>query len=144
MSKASSFNWKTTLAVIFVIVLIVIMQTFGSELKEPLKNLFESKWINVMVWAYVCGTFSIHRYLYSSKELKTDSFIYKHFGVYADTLFGIGTYGLAGTTSLALLKGLYLQAFYDEKFFNGFVDGTEDGAVGMVGSVGLRKKQKNK
>lgn len=121
MNKANSFNWRTTLSVIFLISLVIIMQTFGTELKEPLKILLESKWINFAVWAYVCGTFSIHRYLYSSKELQTDSFIYKHFGIYADTLFGIGTYGFAGTTSLALLKGLYLQTFYEGNFFHGFV-----------------------
>lgn len=120
MSQAKPLNWKTTGAVVFVIALIIVMQTFGNDIKGPLKNILESKWIVFSVWGYVGGTFLIHRYLYFSSELKKDSFIYKHFGAYAETLFGVATYGIAGTTSLALLKGLYLQTFYDGLYFNGF------------------------
>lgn len=120
MSKAKPLNIKTTGSVIFIIALIVIMQNYSSDIKEPLKIILESKWIGIAIWAYVGGTFVIYHYLYSSNELQKNSFIFKHFGIYADTLFGIGTYGLAGTTSLALLKGLYLQAFYEGKFFSGF------------------------
>lgn len=120
MSKASSLNWKTTISVIFVMALIILMQMFGNEIKGPLKDILESKWVAFVVWGYVGGTFVIHHYLYSSSELKKDSFIYKHFGAYAETLFGIATYGIAGTTSLALLKGLYLQTFYKGMYFTGF------------------------
>ncbi|KFF62226.1 hypothetical protein RC94_08090 [Pectobacterium brasiliense] len=120
MSKSKSLNWKTTFAVAFLISLIILVQFFGNEIKNSVKEILESDWVSIVIWAYVGGIFLIHRYLYSSNELKTDSFIYKHFGAYADTIFGIATYGIAGTTSLALLKGLYLQEFYDGKYFFGF------------------------
>ncbi|WP_281649103.1 hypothetical protein [Parendozoicomonas sp. Alg238-R29] len=89
-------------------------------MKEPLKTMLESGAINTFIWAYVGSVFLLHQYLYGANELKNDSFIYKHFGRYADTLFGIATYGLAGTTSTALLKGLYLQTFYSGMYFTGF------------------------
>ena len=120
MSKPKSLNLRTTGAVVFLIALIVGVQTFGGEIKEPLKAILESGWLSIAAWGYISGTFIIHQYLYSSSELKRDSFIYKHFGVYADTLFGAATYGFAGTTSLALLKGLYLQTFYQQSYFIGF------------------------
>lgn len=120
MSKPKSLNWKSTGAAIFLMALIVAVQIYSSEIKEPLKTILESGWLSVAAWAYISGTFIIHQYLYSSSELKRDSFIYKHFGVYADTLFGAATYGFAGTTSLALLKGLYLQTFYEQSYFIGF------------------------
>jgi len=120
VSKPKSLNLKSTGAAIFLIALIVVVQTFGGEIKEPLKAVLESGWLNIAAWGYIAGTFIIHQYLYSSSELKRDSFIYKHFGVYADTLFGAATYGFAGTTSLALLKGLYLQTFYQKSYFIGF------------------------
>ena len=120
MSKSKSLNLKSTGAVVILIVLIVLMQTYGTDIKGPLKILFESEWLNIVIWAYIAGTFLTHQYLYSSTELKKDSFIYKHFGVYADALFGVATYGLAGTTSLALLKGLYLQTFYEGEYYIGF------------------------
>jgi hypothetical protein len=120
LSKSKSLNLKSTGAVVILILLIILVQTYGTEIKEPLKKLFESKWLNIGVWAYIAGTFLIHQYLYASTELKKDSFIYKHFGVYADALFGVATYGFAGTTSLALLKGLYIQTFYEGEYYIGF------------------------
>lgn len=120
MSKPKSLNFKTTGAVVLLIVLIVLVQVYGSDIKNPLKDILESKLLNIVVWGYILGTFLAHEYLYSSSELKKDSFIYKHFGVYADAIFGAATYGFAGTTSLALLKGLYLQTFYQQEFYIGF------------------------
>lgn len=120
MSKTNNFNFKTTGAVIFLIFLIVVVQIYGSQLKEPLKSILESSWLKMGAWAYISGTFIIYQILFTSNELKTDGFIYKHFGVYADTLFGAATYGFAGTTSLSLIKGLYLQTFYKEEYFIGF------------------------
>lgn len=120
MSNSKSLNLKSTGAVVILIALIVLVQVYGADIKEPLKAIFQSEWLNIAVWAYIAGTFLIHQYLYSSTELKKDSFIYKHFGVYADALFGMATYGFAGTTSLALLKGLYLQTFYEQEFYIGF------------------------
>lgn len=113
-------NLKSTGAVVILIVLIVLVQAYGSDIKEPLRIMLESKWLNIVVWSYIAGTFLTHQYLYASNELKKDSFIYKHFGTYADTLFGVATYGFAGTTSLALLKGLYLQIFYAKEYYIGF------------------------
>lgn len=120
MSNNKNFNLRTTGAVIFLICLIIAVQIYGSDIKEPLKNILESSWLNVCAWAYISGTYIIYQYLFSSSELKTDGFLYKHFGVYADTLFGAATYGFAGTTSLSLIKGLYLQAFYKKEYFIGF------------------------
>lgn len=120
MKKSKKFNFKATGALLFLILIIVALQVFGSDIKEPLKKVFESGWLNIVAWAYIGGTYLIHQYLYSSTELKSDSFIYKHFGIYADAIFGAATYGFAGTTSLALLKGLYLQTFYNKESFIGF------------------------
>lgn len=120
MKNSNALNYKTAAAVIFLIALIILMQVYGSSLKDPLKNILESKWLSIFLWAYIAGTFVTHKYLYSSNALEKDSFIYKHFGSYADTLFGIATYGFGSSTSLALLKGLYLQVFYEESYFNGF------------------------
>lgn len=118
--KKASVNYKWTFSLLFLIGLIIIIQVFGSDMKQPIKELFESGWLSIVLWAYVAGVFSVHRYLFATYELANDSFIFKHFGTYAETLFAIGTYGLAGTTSVALLKGLYLQTFFEGQYFTGF------------------------
>lgn len=43
--------------------------------------------------------------------------IFNHFGKFADTAFAIITYGLASTTSAAILKGVYAQQFFNEKVY---------------------------
>ena len=44
-----------------------------------------------------------------------------HFGKFADSAFATITYGLASTTSAAILKGVYIQQFFQEKvYFNHF------------------------
>lgn len=118
--KAKTLNIKTATSVTFLIVLLVVMQVYGQDVKTLTKTILESDLINLLILAYIIGTLTIHGYLYSSRELQKDSFIYKHFGKYADAVFEVATYGLAGTTSLALLKGLYLQTFYEAQYFNGF------------------------
>ncbi|MEE9694016.1 hypothetical protein [Aeromonas hydrophila] len=120
MSKKSSVNYKWTISIFIFMLLILLAQIFSGEMKEPIKKILESGWLSRFLWTYVVGVLCIHRYLFASYELAKDSFIYKHFGAYADTLFGIGTYGVAGTTSIALLKGLYMQAFYKGEYFFGF------------------------
>lgn len=120
MSKSKPLNIKTTCGVVFLISLIIVVQAYGDEIKEPVKAVFESGWLDIAVWGYVLGIFAIHKYLHSSNELQNNSFLYRHFGRYAEAVFGAATYGLASATSLALLKGLYLQAFYEKSYFVGF------------------------
>ncbi|MDD9175496.1 hypothetical protein ERW49_08420 [Aliivibrio finisterrensis] len=120
MSNNTSVNYKWTFSIFFLMFLILFVQLFGTDMKEPIKAVLESGLLNKLLWAFVAGVLFIHRYLFASYELAKDSFIYKHFGAYADTLFGIGTYGVAGSTSLALLKGLYMQTFFQGKHFIGF------------------------
>ncbi|EGQ9967360.1 hypothetical protein V9789_004398 [Vibrio vulnificus] len=120
MSKKASVNYRWTISIVAFICLMLTAQAFGSDMKEPIRNILDSGWLSKFLWAYVASILSIHRYLFKSYELAKDSFIYKHFGAYADTLFGIGTYGVAGTTSLALLKGLYMQTFFSGEHFIGF------------------------
>lgn len=122
MSKSKPLNIKTTLGVIFLISLIVAAQANGETIKGPIKSALESGWLDIAVWGYVLGTCAIHKYLYSSNELQNNSFLYRHFGNYAEAVFGAATYGFASATSLALLKGLYLQTFYAESYFVGFAN----------------------
>ncbi|WP_339387633.1 hypothetical protein [Vibrio caribbeanicus] len=120
MNKSTPINKKLTGSIILCIVFILFAQAYQSDLKNLMKTIFESGWLSKILWTYVICVLCFHRYLFASYELAKDSFMYKHFGTYADTLFGISTYGVAGSTSIALLKGLYMQTFFDGKHFMGF------------------------
>ncbi|MNI34911.1 hypothetical protein D3C73_889210 [compost metagenome] len=120
MKKPSKINKKYTFFLLLMITIIILMQIYGHEIKKPIKEIFESDLLGVILWGYIIGTFCIHKLIYGTTTLKSDSFILKHFGSYADLCFGMTTYGLAGTTSLALLKGLYLQQYFNSIYFIGF------------------------
>lgn len=114
------FNLRISLALLFVIVVFVCIQVFGSELKYPVRAVLESDLSRILLWAYVGGVVLIHGALYPRVASEKTGFLYKHFGSYAETCFACATYGFASTTSLALMKGLYLHAFYEGGFFLGF------------------------
>lgn len=116
------FNYRITFALIFVIGVFFIVQAFGSELKSPVRALLESDWSRIALWAYVGGVVFIHGSLYPETTSSRNGFLYKHFGPYSETCFAFATYGFASTTSLALMKGLYLQVFYEGGYFLGFDD----------------------
>ena len=65
--------------------------------------------LNLAIWLWVSISFFIH-YL-SEKDNKNyySGLIYKDFGIFADSFFAAITYGLAATTSTAILKGVYIQ-----------------------------------
>jgi hypothetical protein len=65
--------------------------------------------------------FFVHYLSVKNDKNYTGGLIYKDFGKFADSAFAIITYGLASTTSAAILKGVYIQQFFHEKiYFNHF------------------------
>jgi hypothetical protein len=116
----NGFNFKALFATFFVVTLVLISQVYNENLKEILKLALESNLLTALLWSYVVGVFLIHKFLYFSNSLQKNSFIYKHFGPYSDAFLGIATNGLAGSTSLSLIKGLFLQTFYAGSYFSGF------------------------
>jgi hypothetical protein len=118
--KDNKLNYKTTISIIFVITLLFLSLVYSEVLKDLVRDMLKSDWLVFFIWSYIAGTFIFHRYFYSSDSIKNDSFIYQHFGSYSDTIFGIATYGFAASTSISLIKGLYLQTFYSGSYFNGF------------------------
>lgn len=119
MSKNNPYNKNRIISLIVMFILFVLVTTYWEFVGEYIKKFLESKFPQIILWCYVVSLSLVHRFSVGSEEHK-DSFIYAHFGKYADTVFAISTYGIAGSTSLALLKGLFLQIFYGMSFFTGF------------------------
>ncbi|VVS94669.1 hypothetical protein [Desulfoluna spongiiphila] len=119
MRNNSTLNTKRLFFALAFLGLIVSALCFHKEMQEPIKIIFESKIPRFLLWGYVVVSVVMHRFLFGSTD-SNDSFIVRHFGKYADTVFAIGSFGLGGSTSIALMKGLYLQTFFEMHFFIGF------------------------
>jgi len=110
------------------LVVLILLSLLGLSLliyKEQAENivrvLLESGWPSALIWVFATAS-AIIGIFFDNPVGNNNGFIYQSFGKYADAIFTIATFGLAGGTSLALLKGLYLQIFFEGMFFSGFGD----------------------
>ncbi len=112
--------------VIFLFLLAGTLATHQQQTMDIIKKSFESGIAPVSIWIYVIVAV-VSKNIFLENDQPTN------FEVYADSIFSIATYGLAGTTSVTLLKGVFLQHFYGESFF--FQFGTLDLAtIALVSS----------
>ena len=106
---------------LFLLFLSVIYMLNQKSINLGVRYILEWDKLNLAIWLWVSISFFIH-YL-SEKDNKNyySGLIYKDFGIFADSFFAAITYGLAATTSTAILKGVYIQQFFgDVVYFNNF------------------------
>lgn len=111
------------------LIVVVVLFILGFALflnKDDAKNIIrmflESNWPAVVIWLLAIIGVGAERAFCGFAKTGANGFIYQSFGGYADSVFTIATFGFSGSTSLALLKGLYLQVFFNGAFFSGFGD----------------------
>jgi len=106
--------------IIVLITLGLVLVSNKDEAKHFVRVFLESTWPTVIIWLFAIVGVGAGKFFSEPSDNGAKGFIYKSFGGYADTVFTIATYGFSGSTSLALLKGLYLQLFFNGSFFTGF------------------------
>lgn len=117
---------KFSLYRLFVIVALLLLGSVlvysKEEAKIIVRVILESNWPTAVIWLLAIVGVVAGKFFSKSESKEVAGFIYTSFGSYADAVFTIATYGFSGSTSLALLKGLYLQIFFGGVFFSGFGD----------------------
>ncbi|WP_339665720.1 hypothetical protein [uncultured Pseudomonas sp.] len=107
---------KRSLAAAFIMALVFITLLYSENSLDKVKVLFESGHLTLMLWAYVVGSVAMHTLIVIKPRIDAYGFFEK----YSNTVYSIATYGIGGSTSIALLKGLFFQVFYEGVFFKGF------------------------
>lgn len=124
MKLPDNLHWSRVLIVCFLFVLASLLTIYRGEAKDIVKATFESGTLTYIVWIYVFVAVLSHGYFVAN--VKTS-----HFEKVTDYIFAIATYGLAGTTSVTLLQGVFMQHFYSAQYFANF--GSLDlASVGVV------------
>lgn len=113
MKLPSNMHWPRVLVVVFLFAFAIVLAIYRVEAKQIVRHAFDSGIIPIAIWIYVVVAV-ISKNLFLGNGLST------HFESYAGAIFSIATYGLAGTTSVTLLQGVYLQYFYDVQYFYNF------------------------
>jgi len=107
---------KRFIAAIFIMVLVFITLVNGKDSLDSIKKIIESSYVPFLLWAYVIGSVLMHTFI----VVKQKKDVYGFFEKYSNTFYSIGAFGIGGSTSIALLKGIFLQHFYSIEFFKGF------------------------
>lgn len=118
-----SINYK----LLFIWVALIGIFYFSLENSESIKILIDKilswKHLSVAYWLLIISCYFIKVLSNTKASSPQSTLIYKNFGKFADISFTVITLGLAGTTSLALLKGVFGQMIIKNNiYFMNFED----------------------
>ncbi len=114
-------NWKLLGVLMFLVIVSVLVVSNAVITRETVRAFFEWEHLNITLWLTFVISFTVHYLSVKDDNSNIGGLIYKHFGKFADSAFAIVTYGLASTTAASILKGVYIQQFFEgEIYFNNF------------------------
>jgi len=114
----AKYNYKLIFASAFlVIVAAAAFYFYWDTTKLIIRRVLEEKFTVFLLWVITVLIYMFHYFKHKSKEVESEPIITKKFGAFIDNLLGGVGYGTAITTSLTLLKGLYIQTFFSDKVY---------------------------
>jgi hypothetical protein len=112
------YDYKLLLAsVLSVVFAAAAFYFYWDSTKIIIRWVLEQKFTVFLLWVITVLVFLFHYFKHKSKEVANEPIITKKFGAFIDNLLGGIGYGTAITTSLTLLKGLYIQKFFSDKVY---------------------------
>lgn len=124
-SNQAKYNYKLILASAFLVVIAAAAFYFyWDTTKLFIRKILEAPFTVFILWVVTVLIFLLHYFQHKNKEVASEPIITKKFGTFIDNILGGIGYGTAITTSLTLLKGLYIQKFFpnDKVYFLEFKD----------------------
>jgi hypothetical protein len=120
----SRYDLKLIIISAISIIAISIMFFFYWEItKWVIRTILEAKITYFLAWNISVFIFIIHYIKHKDKDVISEPIFTKRFGAFMDNALGGISYATVITTSLTLLKGLYIQKFFiDKKYFLEFND----------------------
>lgn len=120
----STYDYK--LIIVSIIIITVISGAFffyWENTKKIIRFILEAQLTYFLLWTFTILVFIFHYLKHKHKEVKSETIFTKKFGTFFDNALGGFAYATIITTSLTLLKGLYIQKFFtDKKYFIEFND----------------------
>lgn len=108
-------------AFIFLIMVSCFAFAYQVELKSVIRTALESKWLMAGSSIYIASCTAMYQiFVGGNSEFRGG--LLAHFGKYADAIFALVAFIPASTTSLALIKGLFMQYFFAQVHFVEFDD----------------------
>ncbi|MCU0361471.1 MAG: hypothetical protein MUF75_12305 [Bacteroidia bacterium] len=114
----AKYNYKLLFAsAICLVVAAGAFYFYWDTTKFVIRQILESKFTAFILWVLTVLVFLFHYFKHKSKEIESEPILTKKFGAFIDNILGGVGYATAITTSLTLLKGIYIQKFYSDKTY---------------------------
>lgn len=123
-NNIKKYDYKLIIISIILIVTIAIAFFFFWEnTKNIIRLILEARLTYFLLWTLTVVIFVINYIKHKDKDVKSEIILTRKFGIFVDNALGGITYATIITTSLTLLKGLYIQQFFNDKqYFLEFKD----------------------
>lgn len=108
-------NRSMMVSAIAVAVCAIVYFFFLDLTKLIMRNVLEAKLAYFLVWVVAVVIFLAHYFQLRKKEVVSKPIVTKQFGEFADNVLGGVGYATFITTALTLLKGLFIQTFFNDK-----------------------------
>lgn len=118
----NKLNFKMIFVFILLVILSVSIVAYKDAIMGMIKSILQWELLNITLWLSFACCFLVHYFSIESENTPEVGLIYNHFGRFADSAFALITYGLASTTSVAILEGIYIQQFFGEKIYFNYFD----------------------
>lgn len=124
MDNNTKYDYKLiVLSIIIITIIAVAFFFFWENTKSIIRFILEAKLTYFLLWTFTVMVFFINYIKHKHKDVKSEIIFTRKFGVFIDNALGGITYATIITTSLTLLKGLYIQQFFkDKQYFLEFKD----------------------
>lgn len=113
--KNTQPKYNNTLIIITVIAAIFCIAAFyfyWDITKVVIRKILEEKITSFSLWVITVLVFVVHYFKQKRKDIDNEPIITKKFGGFIDNILGGIAYGTAISTSITLLKGLFVQSFF--------------------------------
>jgi hypothetical protein len=100
-----------------IVVLSILYFYFFEETKLVIRTILESQVTYALLWITIVVIFLFNYFRTTSKNITREIILTEKFGEFTDKALGGISYGTVVTTSLTLLKGIYIQYFFSDKIY---------------------------
>lgn len=123
-SKQAKYSYKLIFFTAILVVVAACFYFYWDNTKLIIRGILVSQFTKFILWITTVIIFIVHYVKHKNKDVSSERFITKKFGDFVDSFLGGISYATVITTSLTLLKGLYIQSFFPKSkiYFGDFHD----------------------
>lgn len=118
--KERRLDTKIIVILILSVIACPILYVYEEQFSKTFRSILESKLLHLMIWMIIIIIYIIHYLKIRRREEQKNIILSHSLPPFMDNLFGAVTYGAIITSTLTLMKGVYIQITFGEEHFKDF------------------------